>query len=609
MFQFESLSPTAPSIKPDALEGVPEPKAEAEALLAWTEHCVECAAPSCYATCDLYDSTPLGKCRRFDNGILPVPRAGKPPIAEVRFKRWGKLEAQGNATPLPITRARTAEKLIRAGSTPVHRIGLAVSKLTGDTRWATAGEALHKKLNNWLQDRGKGQKLPNAFVADIYNPSAETIKLILTVNIDQARLSRPIPIEQQPRPFRTAIEVQPGPNQFVLPTTDFQGILGSGLPFLLGLTVDGDKTAHLGFGRLDLVWLAEEAAPKAAAPAKARPNAKCVVFDLDNTLWKGILLEGAVEIREEIAELFRRLDERGILISISSKNAADDAYAQLKAFGLDDYLLHPQVGWGPKSEGLRKIAAALDIGIDTFIFVDDNPFERAEVEQVLPMVEVLPDTAIPTLLDHPRLQGAVTPESKQRRQMYKEAAAREVAAQSFEDYTAFLKSCEIAVSIRPDRPADFDRIAELVQRTNQLNFSGRKYSRDEIADILRDGARERFVVDVSDRFGSYGTVGFCLASWTTDTLIIEDFMLSCRVQGKFVEQALFWYLAEGAGHAPVDRVVVNFKRTDRNAAAHKVLTTLGFEERDGGYAREIVPGQFRVDFLAVNADTGQDIAA
>jgi FkbH-like protein len=207
------------------------------------------------------------------------------------------------------------------------------------------------------------------------------------------------------------------------------------------------------------------------------------------------------------------------------------------------------------------------------------------------------------------LQGAVTPESKQRRQMYKEAEAREVAAQSFEDYTAFLRSCGIRVSIRPDQPSDFDRIAELVQRTNQLNFSGRKYTRDEIADILRDRNRERFVVDVSDRFGSYGSVGFCLASWNDEALIIEDFMLSCRVQGKFVEQALFWYLAEGAGHAPVGRVIVNFKRTDRNAAAHKVLTTLGFEPVDDVFARNIVPGQFKVDFLSVNADAGQDIAA
>jgi FkbH-like protein len=605
MFQFESLKRARPAVPADALDSLAEPEAEAEALLAWAEHCVECAAPACYKTCDLYDPTPLGKCRRFENGIVPVPRPGKAPLAEVKFKRWGKLEAQGNARPLPVARARTAETLIRWATGPVHRLGLAMRKLTGDERWATASEALHKKLNDRLQ-RGE-HKLPNAFIADIYNPGAKPVKLLLTVNVDQARLTRAIPIEQQPRPFRTAIEVQPGPNRHVIPTTEFAGILGSGLPFLLGVTVDGDETAHLAFGRLDLVWLPE--APQAGADKKPRPNAKCVVFDLDNTLWKGILLEGAVEVREEIAELFRRLDERGILISISSKNAADDAYAQLKAFGLDDYLLHPQIGWDPKSEGLRRIAAALDIGIDTFIFVDDNPFERAEVEQVLPMVEVLAETAIPTLLDHPRLQGAVTPESKARRQMYREAAARDVAAQSFDDYAAFLKSCDIRVSIRPDRPADFDRIAELVQRTNQLNFSGRKYSRDEIAAILRDPAQARFVVDVSDKFGSYGTVGFCLASWAGDTLTIEDFMLSCRVQGKFVEQALFWYLSEAAGRPPVSRVVVNFKRTDRNAAAFKVLTTLGFEADGGGFARTIAPGQFRVDFLTVNGEAGENLAA
>lgn len=608
MFQFETLAKTRPGVAADALNALPELDAKAEALLSWIEHCVECAAPSCYKTCDLYDPTPLGKCRRFEDGIVPVARPGRAPLAEIRFKRWGKLEAQGNATPVAVARARRVEKWIRWAAGPVNRIGRAMAKLTRDDRWATAAEALLKKLNNRLQAAGAGQKLPDAFIADIYNPTARPQKLILTVNVDQGRLARPIPIEQQPRPFRTAITVQPGPNRHVIPTTEFQAILGSGLPFLLGLTVDGDETAHLAFGRLDLVWLAEDAS-KADAPAKARPNAKCVVFDLDNTLWKGILLEGAVELRAEIAELFRRLDERGILISVSSKNAAGDALAQLKAFGIDDYLLHPQIGWDSKSEGLRRIAAALDIGIETFIFVDDNPFERAEVEQVLPMVEVLPETAIPALLDHPRLQGAVTPESKARRQMYKEAAAREVAAQSFEDYTAFLKSCDIRVSIRPDQPSDFDRIAELVQRTNQLNFSGRKYGRDEIAAILRDKDQARFVVDVADKFGSYGTVGFCLASWTGDTLTIEDFMLSCRVQGKFIEQALVWYLSEAAGRAAVSRVVVNFRRTDRNAAAHKVLTTLGFEPEGDVYARDIVPGQFRVDFLAVNNQNGQDIAA
>jgi FkbH-like protein len=608
MFQFETSKPGSPTIGKTALDGLEEPAIEAEALLVWNEHCVECAAPSCYTTCDLFDPTPLGKCRRFEGGIVPVPRPGKAPLAEVRFKRWGKLEAQGNVQPVSVDTARRVERIIGGLAKPLNHAGQLVSRLTRDDRWSTVVEALLKKLNRRLERTGHGKKLPNAFIAEIYNPTANTQKLLLTVNVDYARLTRQIPVEQLPRQFRTAILVYPGPNRAVVPTHEFHAILSSGLPFLFGLTLEGEDTGHLGFGRLDLVWQPEKLAPPEEGAAKARPAAKCVVFDLDNTLWNGVLLEGAVEIRKEIADLFRQLDERGILVSVASKNAADDAVAQLKAYGLDEYLLHAQIGWDPKSVSLRRIAAALDIGIDTFIFVDDNPFERAEVEQALPMVEVVPDTAIPSLLEHPRLQGTVTPESKARRQMYKEAAAREVAAQSFGDFTQFLKSCGIYVNIRPDHPDDFERIAELVQRTNQLNFSGRKYTRDEISEILRDDSRERFIVDVRDKYGSYGTVGFCLASWTSDAVEIEDFMLSCRVQGKFIEQALFWYLAEAAGHPPVQRVFVNFKRTDRNAAAFNVLTTLGFTASEAGFVREFAPGELRVDFLHVN-EPGEALVA
>ena len=179
MFQFESLKRARPGVPADALDSLAEPEAEAEALLAWAEHCVECAAPACYKSCDLYDPTPLGKCLRFENGIMPVPRAGKPPLAEVKFKRWGKLEAQGNARPLPVARARAAERLIRWATVPVHRLGLAMRKLTGDDRWATASEALHKKLNNRLQ-RG-AHKLPNALIADSEQPGCSLSANALTV--------------------------------------------------------------------------------------------------------------------------------------------------------------------------------------------------------------------------------------------------------------------------------------------------------------------------------------------------------------------------------------------------------------------------------------------
>ena len=333
---------------------------------------------------------------------------------------------------------------------------------------------------------------------------------------------------------------------------------------------------------------------------------KLVIFDLDNTLWDGILLEGDVTLRAEIAALFRTLDERGILISVASKNARADAMAKLEALELDDFLLHPQIGWLPKSQGIAEIVRALNIGIDSAIFVDDNPFERSEVAAALPEVEVLPETAIPSLADHPRLQGSVTAESRARRQMYREAIDREQAEQSFgDDYLEFLRSCEIAVTIRSDRPSDFDRIAELVQRTNQLNFSGRKYGREEIEAILRDPARDRQVIIVSDKFGDYGTVGFCLSS-VADTpdgaeLLIEDFMLSCRVQGKFIEQALIAELIRRAGR-PIARVRVAFTKTDRNRAAQMVLEELGFASGPDGYVREVPPDRFAVDFLAIEGD-------
>jgi FkbH-like protein len=282
--------------------------------------------------------------------------------------------------------------------------------------------------------------------------------------------------------------------------------------------------------------------------------------------------------------------------------------AKPRTLGLAEYVLHPRIGWGPKSDGVAQIIKAIDIGADTVLFIDDNPFERAEVKDAVAGVEVLPDSALATLVDHPRLQGAVTAESRTRRQMYREAIVRETTAESYgDDYLAFLRDCDIHVEIRRDTPEDFDRIVELVQRTNQLNFSGRKYGRDEISEILGDAARDRHVVICRDKFGSYGTVGFCLSGREPDSgggeaVVIEDFMLSCRVQGKFIEQALFWRLAEMAGRPPASAALVNFKATDRNRAAEMVLEKLGFAADANGRLRlDLKPGDLAVDFLSVEA--------
>jgi FkbH-like protein len=179
----------------------------------------------------------------------------------------------------------------------------------------------------------------------------------------------------------------------------------------------------------------------------------------------------------------------------------------------------------------------------------------------------------------------VTEESRQRRRYYQQQIAREIEQTAFAgDYTAFLRSCKIVLEIAPYQPADEERIAELVQRTNQLNFSGRKYSRAQLEQIIENSALDKYVLRCSDRYGAYGAVGFCIVQELERELRVNDFMLSCRVQGKYIEQALFSHLCQLHNRHAAEVLWVNFRSTERNTPARQVLDALGFEPRefDGG---------------------------
>jgi FkbH-like protein len=184
--------------------------------------------------------------------------------------------------------------------------------------------------------------------------------------------------------------------------------------------------------------------------------------------------------------------------------------------------------------------------------------------------------------------------------MYRRAAVRDAAAAEYgASYLEFLRSCDIRVDVRPDVPEDFERLAELVQRTNQLNFSGRKYRRDELEKLMLDPTLERHVIDCADRYGAYGTVGLCLARRIEGGVRIEDLMLSCRVQGKFIEKALLHHLCTRPGWC-ASFVEIAFKPTDRNAAARAVLSELGFPTSGEGLLRvEVRPGQFHPKVMTV----------
>jgi FkbH-like protein len=374
----------------------------------------------------------------------------------------------------------------------------------------------------------------------------------------------------------------------------------------------GEAAPPLVFGQLDFVervlgdtlpWLdatlpiAPLASPASAlappvrvvpGPRPARPRIKCVVWDLDNTLWTGTLAEDGpegVRPRRESVALLHTLDTRGILNSIASKNDAQPALAALQRYGLADYFIFPQIGWGPKSASIRAIANDIDIALDTFAFIDDQPFERGEVIELLADVEVFADTAIASLAEHPRFDVPVTPEASQRRRSYQtEQRRRQVRMESGLDYDAFLRSCELRLSIAPLTIASAPRAHELTERTNQLNTSGRRFTRAQI-DALARGEHPRLradVLSVSDRFGKYGLVGFLVldrVDWT-----IQAFFMSCRVQRKRVEHALFASLLAEAAAAGSDAVDVIYRPSSRNGPVLAMLEELGFrrgEDADG----------------------------
>lgn len=608
MFQFEFSPPRhAPiALQPYAPQG---PRLSHRALLAWGEHCVECAPPACYQSCDLFEATPALKCRRFVDGVVPNHSAGHGAAAEIRFRKWAKLEAQGNAAMLPANVVDRYEAILTRVAQPVTRVGRLIWRASRQERWLTANEALHKKIARRIEQKSSPALRPDVFVAEVTNPGGETISAILSVSVDKLRIHRSLSADQFPPPAFARLDFAPGFSAVEIDVAPMRAIFESGLPFNIAITPEDDAQAHLVFHRLDLGVSAPRAAAAPETSDAPRKPAKLVIFDLDNTLWRGVLLEGEVTPVGGLLDLFRALDNRGILLSVASKNAPDDAMRKLDELGLTEYLVYPQIGWGPKSDSVNRIVKAIDIGADTVMFVDDNPFERAEVMQAVAGVQALPETAIGDLASHPRLAGASTPEARARRRMYQEAIERDQTAAEYGDnYMDFLRSCDIRVSIRADRDEDFDRIVELVQRTNQLNFSGRKYSREDTAAILSDPARERHVIACTDRFGSYGTVGFALVHREplddgADELVIDDFMLSCRVQGKFVEQAMLGDIAE-RGSRPVRSIRVNFHRTDRNKAAQTVLEKLGFarDEESSTYRRDYAPGALDVNFMAIEHD-------
>jgi FkbH-like protein len=322
-------------------------------------------------------------------------------------------------------------------------------------------------------------------------------------------------------------------------------------------------------------------APVVASPAPKKVTVvKCLVWDLDNTVWDGVLLEGgAGQVLPGVRETLIELDRRGILNSVASKNEPELAMARLSELGLAEYFLHPQIGWGPKSAAVQRVAEVLNIGIDALAFVDDQAFERDEVNFVHPSVLCLDATLVPLLGERAEFTPPfITDESAHRREMYRSATDREQAEQSFEgNNTEFLAQLEMKFTISPARVENLRRAEELTVRTHQLNSTGRTFGYEELEELIRSPDHLLLVAELDDRYGSYGTIGLVLVELGAEAWQIKLLLMSCRVMSRGVGTVLLQHLQARAAKAGVV-LQADFVPTDRNRIMYVTYRFAGFTD-------------------------------
>jgi FkbH-like protein len=332
--------------------------------------------------------------------------------------------------------------------------------------------------------------------------------------------------------------------------------------------------------------------------------AKCVVLDLDNTLWGGVVGDDGVEALcigegDAVGEAhlaFQRylkaLKDRGVMLAVCSKNEAEIACAPFDKrtemlLCRSDFVAFV-ANWGPKSANIRDIARSLNIGLDAIVFVDDNPAERAEVRRALPDVRVVELSDDPAhyaaLLDGTRWFEtlSLSAEDASRTEMYSANREREALLSATTDYDSYLASLEQEAVIGSFEESQLDRIAQLVGKTNQFNLTTLRMSRDELRRAMDDPGCITLSGRLRDRFGDNGLVTVVLARGGGETLEIVLWLMSCRVLKRGMEQLVCNELVKAAREAGYARITGVYRPTPKNSLVRGHYPSLGFRPAGSG---------------------------
>ncbi len=321
--------------------------------------------------------------------------------------------------------------------------------------------------------------------------------------------------------------------------------------------------------------------------ALINPGYKVIALDCDNTLWKGVCGEaGALNVMIDenyiqLQEFFIEKYNEGFLIALCSKNNEEDVWEvfskhpemKLKR----EHIAAHRINWKPKHDNLKEIAKELNLGLNSIVFLDDSEFETEQVSMNCPDVLALTLPEDPdefrSFLDHIWAFDyfRITDEDRKRNEMYRVEKQRKEEENKFGTLEDYLKSLEIKVDVRTLEMKDLERAVQLTLRTNQFNLNGIRKTPEEIAKLIGDEKSINWIIEVKDRFGDYGIVGLVLGKVTDNVLVIETFLLSCRVLGRNVEGIILSELQNYCTANGLDTITALFEPTPKNKPFQEFL--------------------------------------
>jgi FkbH-like protein len=327
---------------------------------------------------------------------------------------------------------------------------------------------------------------------------------------------------------------------------------------------------------------------------------KCIVLDLDNTLWGGILGEDGIDGIKiggsypgnsflEFQKSLLELQKAGVILAVCSKNNESDVVEVWEQHPdlviKKEHLSAYKINWNNKAENIKQLAEELNIGLDSIVFIDDNASERELVKQVLPMVEVAEFPSQPYHLpvffqkltfDFFQIYK-ITDEDKLKTEQYKSNFERVNFQKEFSNYTEYLASLEIQIQVQKANSFLIPRIAQLTQKTNQFNFTTKRYTEGDILQIVENGDHI-FCINVKDKFGDSGITGLIIIELdkSNNCAQINSFLLSCRILGKNIEEAFLFFILNKLKSEGINKVYASYLPTIKNVQVKDFYEKEGF---------------------------------